>query len=476
MLINKQFCQALSSCFNAINIICYLEPHRQDMKYKALLKLLHLLVGIKRFFWWLAPKIYVILAKSFSGIWRFFAFWHYKFEYYLRRVGWGKDQIWWLKRDNLQIILFVILFVSALPQTKLLSKELGTKPGQETIAYQLFGPGEKYDYEEIEADEPVYSPSVSSVWREGAVEDESNALNQGPEFVLDSSLGTLALYGGAVEKPNLMPGVVIAGMSGRKNVVEHTIEPGDSLSSIAYRYDISVATLMWENGLSFTSIIRPGEVLRIPPVSGVMHTIKKGDTIKKIATAYKVDAGEIIKFNNLKEDGTDLVIGEKIMVPNGVAVQAVAVRPTPTYANVTAGRYTGSTPGSSTQSPTVGGYVWPSAARTITQYYSWRHYGLDLAGPMNTPNYAARAGTVTKSQCGWNNGYGCVIMIDHGNGVVTLYGHNNKLLVSVGDKVTTGQTIGLMGNTGNVRGRTGIHLHFEVRVNGARLNPLKYVK
>ncbi|MCX6781810.1 MAG: M23 family metallopeptidase [Candidatus Magasanikbacteria bacterium] len=451
-----------------------LGPYRQDMKYKVLLKILHLLIGLKRFSWWLGSKMHYVLAKFSAKIWRFFAFWNYKLEYYLRRVGWGKDQIWWLKRDNLQLILLAVLFISALPQTKLLSKEIGARPGQNTIAYQLFGPGEDYGVEEIVSGSNTgYVPVAAPVWRTGAVESEP-AGSGSQENVVSTELGMMALGGGAVIKPSLIPGMVIVGVE-RKNIINYTIEPGDSLSSIAYRYGISVATLMWENSLGVRSIIRPGDAIRIPPTTGVMHTIKKGDTLKKIAAAYGSKQEDIIKFNNLKEDGTDLVIGEKIMVPGGAKQEAPAVR-TPLQYTATQGKYAGAKPASSAQAPTVAGYVWPTAARTITQYYGWRHYGLDLAGPMNTANYAARAGTVIKSQCGWNNGYGCEIMIDHGNGVVTLYGHNNKLLVSVGDQVTTGQTIGLMGNTGNVRGRTGIHLHFEVRVNGARMNPLKYVR
>lgn len=435
--------------------------------------MLHLLIGIKRFFWWLGPKMYHILAKFSAKIWHFFAFWNYKFEYYVRRVGWGKDQIWWLKRDNLQLILLAVLFVSALPQTKLLSKELGTHPGEKTIAYRLFGPGEDYGLEEVTAaTQTNYVPTAAPVWRTGAVESEPASVVQ--ENSVITELGMVALGGGAVYRSSLIPGSTIVGIE-RKNIVDYRIEPGDSLSSIAYRYGVSVATLMWENSLGASSIIRPGDVIRIPPTTGVMHTIKKGDTLKKIAVAYGVKTEEIIKFNNLQEDGTDLVIGEKIMVPGGAKQAVVVAKPSSKY-TTTQGSYSGTRPVSSSQAPTVAGYVWPSAVHTITQYYGWRHYGLDIAGPMNSANYAARSGTVTKSQCGWNNGYGCVIMIDHGNGVVTLYGHNNKLLVSVGDYVTTGQTIGLMGNTGNVRGRTGIHLHFEVRVNGARLNPLKYVR
>ena len=75
-----------------------------------------------------------------------------------------------------------------------------------------------------------------------------------------------------------------------------------------------------------------------------------------------------------------------------------------------------------------------------------------------------------------NHGYGCWIIIDHGNNIKSLYGHNDQILVSVGDYVERGQTIGLMGKTGNVRGVTGIHLHFEIIAGGQRVNPYGYVR
>lgn len=436
------------------------------------MKTLRLLVGIKRILWWLSPKIAYILAKSFGRIWQFFAFLNYKLEYYLRRVGWGKDQIWWLKRDNLQIILLLILLISALPQTRLFSKELNPRPGQNTMAYRLLGPGEDYSYEEIQAESVSAATAAAPVWRVGAVQSGEAAANTIPEGVLNTELGTIALAGGAVFKPAIMPGTAVVGPS-RKSIIDYTIMPGDSLSSIAYRYDLSVATLMWENGLSAYSIIRPGDKLRVPPTSGVMHTIKKGDTLKKIASAYNAKVEDIIAFNNLDEEGTDLVVGEKIMVPGGIKVTATPVQK---QYSTTQSRYAGAAPAGSAQAPTVSGYVWPSAARTITQYYGWRHHGLDVAGPMGSAIYAARGGVVAVSQCGWNSGYGCYVIIDHGNGVRTLYGHNSRLLVSVGEQVVTGQTISLMGNTGKVRGITGIHLHFEIRINGATVNPLRYVR
>jgi LysM repeat protein len=442
------------------------------MKYKFLLKALHLLIGIKRFVWWTGSMIYRILAKITSFFWRFLAFWAYKIEYYLRRTGLGKDQIWWLKRDNLQIILLAVLFISALPQTKLYSQELTAHPGQQSIAYRLFGPGENFDYEVIEAEEQAITSTAAPVWRAGSVESGLAANTQPTDYVYDADIGTIAIHGGAVTKPSIIPGVIIIGVE-RKSIIDYIIEPGDSLSSIAYKYGVSVSTLLWENNLSLTSIIRPGDKLRILPTTGLMHTIKKGDTLKKIASSYSAEIEDIIKFNNLKEDGTDLIIGERIMVPNGVKAAPVVAR-APTTAAQT--RYTGSAPASSAQTPTISGYVWPSSAKMITQYFGWRHYGLDIAGPKNSAIYAARSGKVAVSQCGWNSGYGCYIIIDHGNGIRTLYGHNNQLLVNVGDQVTTGQTISLMGNTGKVYGVTGIHLHFEIQVNGTKVNPLKYVK
>ena len=98
------------------------------------------------------------------------------------------------------------------------------------------------------------------------------------------------------------------------------------------------------------------------------------------------------------------------------------------------------------------------------------HYGVDIAGPYETPILAVADGTVTYS--GWRNGYGWFIIINHANGYQTAYGHNSKLLVNVGHKVKRGDKIALIGNTGKT---TGIHCHFEVRINGDHKNPMPYL-
>ncbi len=98
------------------------------------------------------------------------------------------------------------------------------------------------------------------------------------------------------------------------------------------------------------------------------------------------------------------------------------------------------------------------------------HNGVDMDGRMGEPIHAAAAGKVIYA--GWKGGYGLAVMIDHGGGVVTLYAHQSRLAVAVGDRVTAGQRIGYVGSTGL---STGPHLHFEVRVNGAPVDPARYL-
>lgn len=123
------------------------------------------------------------------------------------------------------------------------------------------------------------------------------------------------------------------------------------------------------------------------------------------------------------------------------------------------------------------GYIWPTPTKTITAYYGasgshWSngHTGLDIGVPTGTEIKASKSGTVIFS--GWSGGYGYYVKIDHGNGVVTAYAHNSRLLVSAGQKVAQGDTIALSGSTGN---STGPHCHFEIIINGGFKNPLNYL-
>jgi murein DD-endopeptidase MepM/ murein hydrolase activator NlpD len=128
-----------------------------------------------------------------------------------------------------------------------------------------------------------------------------------------------------------------------------------------------------------------------------------------------------------------------------------------------------------------GSFIWPvpTSYTSISSGYGWRtwssgykefHRGIDIPVPYGTNIYAADSGTVVRAE--WNNSYGYYVLIDHGNGLATLYGHNSSLVVSAGQTVTQGQVIAHAGATGNA---TGNHCHFEVRVNGSITNPLAYL-
>jgi len=440
------------------------------MKYRFLLYFLRALMLFKRFFWLFGHGFGWVFGGVFGRMGRVLVFTNYKINYLLKRVGITGQGGWLLKRDNLQVFILFIFIILVLPQTKIFSKEDPNLFGRKTIAYQLFAADyEEYSLEEVSMNENMAVTTVPS-WREGAISNDYGTGLAGDMLVRDQDLGSVVAGGMAITKPTLITGSTIG--STRDQVVDYEVQSGDSLSSIAYNFDVSVATVMWENNLTLRSLLKLGQILKIPPTTGVMHTIKKGDNVQKIAILYGAKTPDIITFNKLDEDGASIKIGERIMVPNGVMPQARAIATVPRSTGTISRRVV---PGSSAGA-SASGFVWPSGVRTITQYYGWTHHGLDVAGPFHTPNYAAKAGKVEFAQCGWNRGYGCYVQIDHGNGMKTLYGHNDVLLVSPGDYVTAGQTIGLMGNTGNVRGRTGIHLHFEIIINGARVNPLGYVR
>ena len=128
---------------------------------------------------------------------------------------------------------------------------------------------------------------------------------------------------------------------------------------------------------------------------------------------------------------------------------------------------------SSAPSSNPGGYQWPVSG-PVTSPFGWRwgrmHEGIDIAVGTGTPIQAAAAGTVIYS--GWMSGYGNFVILDHGGGIATAYGHNTSVAVAVGQTVSQGQVIAYSGSTGH---STGPHVHFEVRVNGQAVDPFGYL-
>ncbi len=238
-----------------------------------------------------------------------------------------------------------------------------------------------------------------------------------------------------------------AGLAGSGQISVYVVRDGDTLSTIAKMFRVSINTIVWANDLRGTTI-KPGQTLVILPISGVKHNIAKGDTIQTIAKKYKADVDDILAYNNLTSS-SKLVPGEEIIIPDGEVASI-----TPTYAS-----------GSTNTVVSSGYYGRPLQGGRRTQGMHG-HNGIDFGAPVGTPVIASAGGTVIIARSsGWNGGYGLYVVISHSNGTQTLYAHLSSVNVSVGDTVSKGQVIGKVGNTGK---STGPHLHFEVR--GAR-NP-----
>jgi len=253
----------------------------------------------------------------------------------------------------------------------------------------------------------------------------------------------------------------------RQEIVYYTVQSGDSVGTIAVEFDISVNTILWANNLSAYSLIRPGQQIKILSETGILHKVTRGENLSHISNKYNVEADKILESNKLI-DASKLSIGQELMIPGGRKTA---------YAKASASTYTGVSavkdlfaPSSST--PVSGNKMnWPTVGHRITQYYSWRHTGLDIANKIGTPIYAADSGVVEIA--GWGRGYGNQILINHGGGKKTRYAHLSKFYVSKGDTVDKGQTLGAMGSTG---WSTGSHLHFEVIINNRKYNPLNYIR
>ena len=242
---------------------------------------------------------------------------------------------------------------------------------------------------------------------------------------------------------------------------------GDTVSSIAQKFGVTIDTIMWENNLKSVDAIKVKQILKILPVTGVRYKVKRGETIYSIAKAYQVDAQNIIDypFNTFSNDETfALSAGQELMIPDGI-------KPKETVLDTTkyAARTVAPMPGVMGE----GNFMWPTSG-TISQRYSWYHRAVDIANHSNPPIVAAQGGTVTSA--GWNaGGYGNYVVINHGNGYTTLYAHmlTNSMVVQAGQVVRQGQKLGTMGSTGR---STGTHLHFEIKGPNGNLDPLSVLR
>ncbi len=265
----------------------------------------------------------------------------------------------------------------------------------------------------------------------------------------------------------------------------HTVEAKESVETIARLYDVRPDTIRYANNLKPSDTLKPGQKLTILPVDGILHTVKRGQNLSAIAELYGVSVSIIAEQNKIKNGyllagqeliipgGKPIIVAPPVLVAGSPAIDRTASSKTPTRTGNP--DFPVKAPQAYRLTPTYGILQKPCDC-FLTQSFSNSHYAVDLQDKGGGPIFAAEGGTVIRADYGWNGGYGNVIEIDHGNGMVTLYGHNKELYVKEGDAVTRGQNIAFMGHTGLVHGPTGIHLHFEVIVKGVKRNPLLYIQ
>ncbi len=304
-----------------------------------------------------------------------------------------------------------------------------------------------------------------------STEENLNLVGEGGPILIDQA--TIA--------PQANPYTTIPNRQ-RRGMIQHTVQEGDTLFGIAAQYGLNPETVLWANYDALQDnphLLKPGMVLDIPPVNGIVYTVEAGDTVESIAEKYKATVDAIYtdgyEWNQLKP-GQQPSAGMTLIIPGGSrefkswALTANASGPgvndqgVPVAKSASAGFCKDASGGL----VGTGTFIWPALQHWVSgnNYAPW-HPGIDIAAHLGDPIYAADNGVVVYA--GWNTwGYGNLVVIDHGNGWQTWYAHNSAIYVGCGQNVFQGSVIAAAGSTGR---STGPHLHFETRLNGTLPNP-----
>ena len=353
--------------------------------------------------------------------------------------------------------------------TETLLEELGDEVGLVEFANVLYVDGEK----------------VVATTRSGALEDLLEQLKLGYEtadtvnayFVEDVDIRQEYVESSYVMNLGYIAEILNETKEGE---VTYTVTSGDSYYSIAEKYDLSVEALMKLNSGYDPKILRVGDVLTISNavpyltvvnverqryVQDVPYQVEYTDDASMYQGEYKVTSPGVYGKADMTANVTYI---------NGEETEREVVASVTLSQPVTEQQLRG-TKERPTWYPT-GSFSWPCTG-ILTSRFGYRsllgstyHSGIDIGNSYGTSIYASDGGTVTYS--GWMSGYGYLIIIDHGNGYQTYYGHNSSLVASLGQKVHKGQLIARMGSTGR---STGNHCHFGIKLNGTFVNPLNYL-
>jgi len=255
----------------------------------------------------------------------------------------------------------------------------------------------------------------------------------------------------------------------RDKIIDYTVEKGDTVSTVAKKFStkdnqLSENTIRWANDLK-GDYLNVGDTLKILPVTGIAHKVEPGDTVYSIAKKYDTSPQAIVEwpFNEFANVETNtLVSGQILIVPDGIKPADQPLIKRQVYIAQ------GPIPVAS------GGFTYPVRGG-ISTFFSFYHPGVDITSPIGTPIVAAHSGTVTEVHVGtYDTGYGNNVYVSNGAGIVSHYAHMLAVNVSVGQQVVGGRSVlGWIGMTGRT---TGPHVHFEIRQGGAAVNPLGYVQ
>lgn len=284
---------------------------------------------------------------------------------------------------------------------------------------------------------PVARPELERSAAQGGTVypgSDSASLNDGPALLADNS----AVSGASDPLTNLI--------SLGDGLKRYKIKKGDTFTNLATRFNISADTIRWANpGVTY---LKPGDTLVILPVSGVLYNVSSGEAMEDIGSRYQTDISLIKTYNPNYQ---------KILSDGGYLVLPFAK---PISARVSA------LPADASLPDLKNYFSLPAIGWNWGQLHNYN--AVDIANQCGTPVQAAAEGLAVSDEnfgdgsSGWNDGYGIFVLLEHPNGTKTRYAHLDKALVKVGDYITRGEEIGLMGNTGNTHGPTGCHVHFEV--------------
>ncbi len=288
---------------------------------------------------------------------------------------------------------------------------------------------------------------------------------------LELALNDSGISQGSIVKPSLTGSAQSLAFD---TVEYYIVQGGDTIGSIAEDFGVTQDTILKENNLSATSLIQPGQKLTVIVTDSgqaASHRVKKGETLDKIAKTYGVTGESIVAFNELA-DASQIQEGDVLIIDGGKKPEEIKPRVTvPSNTGSRVGQFFSPSTTTEKGGNSGGSLGWPARSRRVNRGVVSGHVALDIDGDVGNPIFSADSGVVASA--GWGRGYGLHVIVNHGNGLQTLYAHMKTSYVKAGQSVGRGEALGEIGLTGWT---TGAHVHFETRSGGRAINPWNYLR